>query len=262
MYGLFAYIINMFEKKKLSNALRYYKHHQEYLNKIIEALNESKLDYAIVGGFVKWVLSGDDNIDNGPRDFDIVVNCTDEAILLLVESLKLPYIRNDFGGIKIKPSENDTFAGKDIDIWTLESHKPFEALESLYKSFSPYKLKAIKVFSNIPTTAWISLDGATWVVNKNKLYAKNTKKSLKTKIVFITDMKVLNSYKHENRFMIAAKLIKYYYLGYDLSIDCWRIIKDELGREPDKIEDFLNSHYNYQISWQNFIDEKIMQKIS
>ena len=262
MYGPFAYIINMFEKKKLNNALRYYRHHQEYLNKIIKALNESELDYAIVGGFVKYVLSGDDIIDSGPRDFDIVVNCTDEAILLLVESLELPYTRNDFGGIKIKPSENDTFAGKDIDIWTLESHKPFEALESLYKSFSPYKLKAIRVFSNIPTTAWISLDGATWVVNQNKLYAKNTKKSLKTKTVFITNMKALNSYKYENRFMIASKLIKYYYLGYDLNIDCWRIIKDELGREPDKIEDFLNSHYNYQISWRSFIDEKIMQKIS
>ena len=252
----------MFEKKKLNNALRYYRHHQEYLNKIIDALNESKLDYAIVGGFVKWALSGDDNIDSGPRDFDIVVNCTDEAILLLVESLELPYARNDFGGIKIKPSEKDTFAGKDIDIWTLESHKPFEALESLYKPFSPYKLKAIKVFSNIPVTAWISLDGATWVVNQNKLYAKNTKKSLKTKTVFITDMKTFNSYKYENRFMIAAKLINYYYLGYDLNIDCWRVIKDELGKEPDKIEDFLNNHYNCHISWQDFIDERVMRKIS
>ena len=250
----------MFEKKKLNNALKYYRYHQKCLNKIIEALNESKLDYAIVGGFVRWTLDNNKDVA-GPKDFDIVVDCTDEDILLLVEPLGLSYIRNDFGGIKIKSSENDTFANKDIDIWTLESHKPFEALESTYKSFSPYKLKVIKAFSNIPTTAWISLDGATWVVNQNKLYAKNTKKSLKIKMVFITNMKALNNYKHENRFMIAAKLIKYYYLGYDLNIDCWGIIKDELGREPDKIEDFLNNHYNYHISWLSFIDEKIMQKI-
>ena len=262
MYGLFVYINNMFEKKKLNNALKYYRHHQEYLNKIIEALNESRLDYAIVGGFVKYVLSGDDTVDNNPRDFDIVVNCTDEAILLLVESLGLPYTRNDFGGIKIKPSEKDTFADKGIDIWTLESHKPFEALESLYKSFSPYKLKAIKIFSKIPVSPWISLYVATCRVTQNKLYAKNTKKSLKTKTVFITDMKTFNSYKYENRFMIAAKLINYYYLGYDLNIDCWRVIKDELGKEPDKIEDFLNNHYNCHISWQDFIDERIMRKIS
>lgn len=53
MYGLFRLYKYMFEKKKLNNALRYYRPHQKGLNKIIEALNESKLDYAIVGGFVK-----------------------------------------------------------------------------------------------------------------------------------------------------------------------------------------------------------------
>lgn len=63
----------MFENKKLNNALGYYRHHQKYLNKIIGALNNSKLDYAMVGGFVRWVL--DDNKGSaGPRDFDIVVN--------------------------------------------------------------------------------------------------------------------------------------------------------------------------------------------
>lgn len=254
----------MFEKRKLKNALAYYVHHQEVLRKIFYALDKSGIDWAIVGGFVRYILeNGNRSLDNGPRDFDIVIDCSLEYFSNLIDSLGVSYTQNDFGGIKIKGVPGDTFAGKEIDIWMLENHEPFKIFESEYAPFPSYSFRTPFVnFKNIPDSAWISIDGATWVVNKNKLYAKNAKKSIKSNSIFITNYDLFKKYKNKNSFILAAKLIKYYYLGYTLDKDCWDIIKTEMTKNPDKVEDFLNSHYKYYMSWRNFIDEKIIRKIS
>lgn len=249
----------MFEKRKLKNCIRYYCYHQRYLNDLISTFNLNNYDYAFVGGFVRYVI--DKDIDpNGPRDFDIVVDIPKEDLERLLKLYHIKYTKNDFDGFKILPHPDDTFANKEIDIWTLDSHAPFESFVKFYGICK--NINKFCSFKNLPKTAFLSIDGATYWVNKNKLYAKDCKKSLKSKLIYLTD-KLCISYQNIDRKSLVAKLIRYYHEGYDLNKDCWHLISVYFAKhDTTRVVHWLDKHYpNSTLDWGEFIDEKIYPKV-
>ena len=249
----------MFEKRKLKSCIRYYCYHQRYLNDLISTFNLNNYDYAFVGGFVRWVI--DKNFDSsGPRDFDIIVDIPKEDLESLLRLYRIKYTKNAFGGFKIPPHPDDTFANKEIDIWTLDSHTVFTIFIKYYgicKSINKFC-----TFKNLPKTAFISLDGATYWVNKNKLYAKDCKKSLKSKSIYLTDNLCI-SYQNVDRKSLVAKLIHYYYEGYTLDTNCKHLISLYFSKHPsEKVVKYLEDHYPKAfLDWSEFVDEKIYPKL-
>ena len=256
------YNTNMFEKRKLKNCIRYYRHHQTYLEALLDTFDMNDYNYAFVGGFVRWVL--DKNFEDcGPRDFDIIVDIPKVDLERLLRLYKIPYSKNEFGGFKIPPSQFDTFPNKEIDIWSLEEHSPLDAFENCYGLMQSYGFRTpYRHFKYIPKSSFISLDGATYWVNKNKLYAKDCKKTLKTKEIFITDKMCVN-YQGVNRKSLVAKLIHYYHGGYTLNKDCWYLISAYFSKhDSKKVVHWLDKHYpQSMLDWDEFIDEKIYPKI-
>lgn len=248
----------MFEKRKLKNCIRYYCYHQRYLNDLISTFNLNNYDYAFVGGFVRYVI--DKDVDpNGPRDFDIIVDIPKDDLERLLKLYCIKYTKNNFGGFKIPPHPDDTFANKEIDIWTLDSHAPFE---SLVKAYGICNIDKFCSFKNLPKTAFLSIDSAMYWVNKNKLYAKDCKRSLKSKSIYLTD-KLCISYQNIDRKSLVAKLIHYYHESYDLNKDCWHLISVYFAKhDTTKVVHWLDKHYpNSMLDWSEFIDEKIYPKV-
>ena len=249
----------MFEKRKLKNCIHYYCYHQRYLNDLISTFNLNNYDYAFVGGFVRWVIDKDTN-PNGPRDFDIIVDIPKEDLERLLKLYHIKYTKNDFGGFKIPPHPDDTFANKEIDVWTLDSHTPFE---SFVKAYGICKnINKFCSFKNLPKTSFLSIDGATYWVNKNKLYARDCKKTLKTKSIYLTD-NLCVSYQNIDRKSLVAKLIHYYHEGYDLNKDCWGLISAYFAKhDTTKLVHWLDKHYpNSLLDWKEFMDERIYPKV-
>lgn len=246
----------MFEKRKLKNCVRYYRHHQDYLKKLLDTFDMNGYNYAFVGGFVRWAL--DKNFSSeGPRDFDIIVDIPKEELESILKHYDIPFKGNNFRGFKIPSSYYDTFANKEIDIWTLDSHTMFIPFVQRYGIATP----KFCTFKNIPKTAFLSLDGATYWVNKNKLYAKDCKKSLKTKQIYLTDEGIALYHSAVDRKSLAAKLIRYYYEGYTLNEDCWRLIRRYFtNHDSKKVSYYMDTHYPYHVDWREFINEKIYPK--
>ena len=247
----------MFEKRKLKNCIRYYRWHQKWLGYLLEVFDINEYSYAFVGGFVKWVLDKDFS-SNGPRDFDILVDIPKEDLESLLKKCNIPFKKNSFGGYKIPPDYRDTFAGKCIDVWTLDSHTVFETFVKYYGMCR--SINKFCTFKNVPKTALLSIEGATYWVNKNKLYAKDCKRSLKTKHIYLTDDLAI-SHPSIDRKSLTAKLIRYYYEGYSLDEKCWRLIEHYFSRHDSvKVVRYMEDHYPYHSDWSQYIDEKIYPK--
>lgn len=172
----------------------------------------------------------------------------------------IKYTKNAFGGFKILPHPDDTFANKEIDIWTLDSHTVFATFIKYYGICK--NINKFCTFKNLPKTAFISLDGATYWVNKNKLYAKDCKKSLKSKSIYLTDNLCI-SYQNVDRKSLVAKLIHYYYEGYTLDTNCKHLISLYFSKHSsEKVVKYLEDHYPKAfLDWSEFVDEKVYPKL-
>lgn len=253
----------MFEKRKLKNCIRYYRHHQKWLGFLLEIFDINEYNYFFVGGFVRWVL--DKNFSNsGPRDFDIIVDIPKKDLESLLKKCNIPFKKNEMGGFKIPPSDFDTFANKEIDVWTLDSHSPLKTL--LKHKGIPDNCKIGKLFKWISRSAFLSIDSGIYWVNKNKLCATACKKSLKERMIWLTDELCL-SYQNIDRKSLVAKLIYYYQQGYILDSNCWNLIKNYFyshNFEYEKIVKWLDKHYRHVavvLSWDEFIKLRIILKI-
>ena len=252
----------MFDKRKLKNCIHYYCHHQYYLKQLLETFDLNGYDYMFIGGFVRWVL--DKNFsENGPRDFDIIVDIPKKDLESLLKRSRIPFKKNEMGGFKISSSYCDTFANKEIDVWTLDSHSPLESFRK-YKGI-PDDCKIGKLFKWVSHSAFLSIDSGLYWVNKNKLLARDCKKSLKERMVWLTDEMCL-FYQNVNRKSLAAKLIYYYQQGYTLDSNCWYLIKkyfSEHDFEYEKIIKWLDRHYPNAstLDWDEFIKERIYPKL-
>lgn len=175
----------MFEKLKLKNTLNKYRKQQYVLNLLLTTFEDNNYDYAIVGGFVRRILT--DEWD-GFNDFDIIVDIPSIWIKHIIEHFGFSFSENSNGGFTIEDDNNMS-----IDIWSLQKHSPFIVnYPGLNKSFE-----------NIQNAAIISIDGGTYMPVKNKLYWDFLKKSIKQNKIFCLS----NPLNYIGKTKIGARLI-------------------------------------------------------
>lgn len=209
----------MFLKRKLKNAVKYYKYHQINLYKILDFFEMNNLEYAFVGGFVKDIVE----FDMQPKlvkpkgmtprifsthDFDIIVDTDYDNLKHMLKWYKIPFRANDFGSFKIKEHPDSTF-NHEIDIWCLKDHRPFT--QHLFR----------KDWKNIPQSAWLSICGAAYLPLSNKLYLGDLKKTLKTKTITMYKPLLFFSNEIDNKFILVGKLFYLWYnFGYKMDQNC------------------------------------------
>ena len=174
----------MFEKSKLKSTLNEYRKQQFALNMLLTAFEQNEYDYAIVGGFVRRVLTNEWRCFS---DFDIIVDIPSEWIKHIIKHFGLSYSENSNGGFNIKDDNNMS-----IDVWPLQKHVPFEV------SY-PWMDKS---FKNIQKASIISVDGGTYMPAKNMLYWDYLKRSIKQNEIFCLN----DPLKYKGKAKIAARL--------------------------------------------------------
>ena len=175
----------MFEKSKLRSTLNKYRKQQYALNTLLTTFEDNDYDYAIVGGFVRRVLT---NEWNGFSNFDIIVDIPSTWIKHIIKHFGFSFSENSNGGFSIKDDNNIS-----IDIWSLQDHSPFIInYPDLNKSFK-----------NIQKASIISIDGGTYMPAKNKLYWTFLRKSIKQNQIFCLS----NPINYIGKAKIGARLI-------------------------------------------------------
>lgn len=237
-------------KKRIRNAIYYYRQHCYYLNEILSFCELNDYNYAFVGGFIRWCLDKDFE-STGPRDLDIILDMPKEELYWILDSRNIKFRKNDCGGCKIFPHKDDDIQ-KELDVWTLDSHQPFEPFEHSIK----YR-NIERTFKNIPKTSWLSIDGATYDFGRNRLYAKNCKKSLMFNLVKFQnyDIFIDNSYV-EFKVGIVAKIIKLMKDGYHVDGTCEKVLRDYFNKKDEtKLVRYMEKHYDDQfIDWRNEVN--------
>lgn len=112
---------------------------------------------ALVGGSVRDII-----LTHKPRDYDFIVDTTQENLKNLVENSSLEYDINQFGGYKV------TFEKFEIDIWTLESTWVFQK-ETAWD----------KTFENWLKTPFFNIDCIIYLIEEEKLIENGFTKAFK-----------------------------------------------------------------------------------
>lgn len=237
----------MTTKKRIKKAIKYYREQCTYLKEILDFCDLNGYNYAFVGGFIRWCL--DKNFEStGPRDLDIIIDMPKDELLWFLDSNKIKFRKNDCGGCKIFPHYDDYYA-KELDVWTLDSHQPFVPFEH---SLEYRNIK--RTFKNVTETSWLSTDGAIYDVGKNKLYAKECKKSLEEKCVRFRhyDIYKENTYI-EFKVGIIAKILKLIHDGWSFDKKCLFVLTDFFNKKDEtKLVKYMEKHYaNQFIDWHD-----------
>ena len=194
-----------------------YRNYIHELNQIIDAFEMNGYDYCIIGGFVRNTFLGE-----SPRDIDIIVDISSKDLDAIITHYNPPREKNNFGSYKIHGKHDASGNNVSIDIWTLDSHAPFKIFEK----------NGLKTgWKQLPDSAWISIDGATWLPGKNKVYVKNLKKTIrKNEISFIN----YDLFKGpvDNKYIIVSKLVENCQF-YDLDESCWRVMDTYFAKHPN-----------------------------
>lgn len=231
----------MFEKSKLKKWITYYRYHQRYLNDLISVFNLNNYNYALVGDFIRWALSDPKNKTHLFKSFDIIVDIPLQDLESLLKTYQISFTRNSPGVFKLKNHPDDSF-NIPIEICTLESYKPFE---QLVKAHGVVKnINKFRTFKNIPKVMFLSISGATYWVNKNKLYVKDLKKTLFTNVIHLTDDSCLN-FPNVNRKDLTAKLLFYRdKLGFEWDENCKRLVTGYMRKHNlGKLREYLVKTY-------------------
>ena len=231
-------------KRRLRRALANYRGSIYELNQLVEAFEMNGYDYCIIGGFVRSIYLG-----KNPRDIDIIVDILPEDLDRIIAHYNPPHEKNNFGSYKINGKFDITNKPIDIDVWTLRNHSPF-------KTFKKNGLKT--GWKQLPDSAWISIDGATWLPRKNKVYAKNLKRTIKKNEISFINYDLFKG-PVDNKYIIVSKLVENCQF-YDLDENCWRAMDTYFTKHPnnsslikilkeknedDMTEEEINNHINY-----------------
>lgn len=232
----------MLLKRKLRNALNYYKHHLPVLDWLLDTFELNDYEYAIVGGFVKDIVAyvAKCSTSSSSRDLDIVVNIPRAELELILNEYRIKRFKNDFGGFKLIDRCDATF-NIDIDIWCLEDHQPFKSLPSKMYNWKGFR-----------ESGWLNVCGAVYLPQSNKLYAKGLKKAIKQKDVRMYNPDIFLHKPVINKYMIVAKIIDYLYKGYSVDVNCIEAMKLYfLSHTSDKtIIKYLEEHStNTYVDW-------------
>lgn len=232
-------------KKRIRNAIYYYRQHCYYLNEILSFCELNDYNYAFVGGFIRWCLNKDFE-STGPRDLDVILDMPKEELYWILESRNIKFRKNDCGGCKIFPHKDDDIQ-KELDVWTLDSHQPFVPFEHTveYRNIK-------RTFKNVTEISWLSTDGAIYDVGKNRLYAKKCKKSLEDKCVRFQHYDIYKESAYvEFKVGIIAKILKLVHDGWSFDEKCLFILVDFFNRRDEtKLVKYMEKHYaNQFIDW-------------
>ena len=173
------------KKWKLKKALKEYRNLIFPLNLLLQTFEINSYEYAIVGGFVRRVLTGN---WKGFSDIDVVVSIPKNELKHILRSYRLPFGTNSNGGFSVY----DRVSRLKVDVWSIQDHKPF------VHDFPNVK----KTFKNIQEVSIISTDGGTYLPRKNKLYCKYLNKSIKENKIFL----LYNPYNLFGKSVIGARL--------------------------------------------------------
>lgn len=240
----------MFVKRKLRNALNYYRYHLPVLDWLIGTFELNNYTYALVGGFVKNIVAYDMSYrkySSESRDLDIIVDVPRTELEYLLRYYRIKNVKNDFGGFKIIDRYQATF-NIDIDIWCLEDHQPFKALPKKYHNWK-----------GIRKSGWLSLCGGTWLPQTNKLYIKGLRKAIRTKkIKMYNPDYYFNSNQVVNKYTVVAKLIDYKQHEYTLDKNCRSAVDTYLNNHTkiDSLVRYLEDHSDLVFSdWRQIIED-------
>lgn len=242
----------MFIKRKLRNALNYYRFHIPMLAWILDTFETNNYEYAVVGGFVKDIIAYDIDCKHNSsdsRDIDIIVNIPRAELDYILNYYHIKRYKNDFGGYKLIDRFDATF-NIDIDIWCLEDHQPFKVLS-----------KKNPKWKDIRESGWLNVCGAIYLPQTNKLYAKGLRKALRTKRIEMYNPEIFHfSPKVTNKYTIVAKIIDYLHKGYTIDEHC----KAALGAYFYKHDSYktlvkyLEEHSkDSYIDWEDYITTKL-----
>lgn len=237
----------MFFKRRLKRALQYFRYHQKDLNLLLETFELNNYDYAIVGGFLKDVYRIPSNLHI--RDIDIIVDLNIDDLERILKHYNFRYSKNSFSGYKIV-DRRGTFKLV-IDLWTLNTHKPFEELSMHIKKPS---------WKSIPKSAWLSVDGATWLPSCNKLYAKAMKRSIRKEVLGFYYPETFKKLYLENDYIVIAKILRYYAIDkLELNSACKDVVhwyftnRVRNYRQLVQLVDYLYDHYGNRINWKELV---------
>lgn len=244
--------------KTLKHNLEYYEFCLPELRHILKTFNLNKITYAVVGGFIK------NKAENSfIHDIDIIVDASQNELFKIVERHCAKYVPNSFGGYKMLLKG---FINLEVDIWSLESHKTFQIFN------------VPKTWKNLPKTSWLSTQSAVWFPQKNKIWCKDLKKTIKSNKIYFRNYDVFkkafannfgfNNFALGDRYTIsiAAHLAKNYRY-YDFDDNCWNFLKIYFSEQHgDRLEKYLEEHsttlsYNH---WEKEIGriKKVLENVT
>lgn len=226
--------MTLYKKKRMKSVIKSYKKDIFELDLLLDTFDLNKYEYAFVGGWVRFYTTSfsSNNQANLPTDIDIIVKIPSKEIQSILDEYRISYTKNDFGSFKIITNQTE------IDIWSFYNHAPFKN-----GHFKP-------LWKNIPKSSYTTLDGATFT-NKGKLYLDKIQKSVDDKFV---DLTTKDLYGVENKFIIVAKLVYYYCLGFKLSDRAKLAVNNYLKTNNiDKLQLYFQKKYNQtfpkEIKW-------------
>ncbi|USD14094.1 hypothetical protein ND894_19175 [Priestia megaterium] len=206
------------------------------INELVDKLS-SEGDLLLFGGSVRNYF--ENQFKTLPRDFDIVVNTTNE-----IDSYFKDYnfTKNRYGGFKV------SICGIEFDIWTLENTWAF-------------KEKKVSIAEkNLTETVFLNLDSIVYNLSKGLLYSKLYEKALQTK--------TLDVVLHENPYvelnLLRALVFKKKY-GFNLSCSLINYFRDCDSYHKDFfsiLHDIQYSHYGKEILSKNEIYKEVSKIVS
>ena len=192
-------------KKDIKNRLEEIKRNNIQLQRIIDYLDCAKIEYGIVGGFIKDCILK----KNTSRDIDIIVDAEPEFLKRMIKDLSFFYSMNSCKGYKIN----------NIDIWCLSEHLPFKA--GLFKP----------KWKNIPYSSWLSIMGAVYLPRKNNLILGKLKRTLKKKHIKMYCPKKFFNSEVPNKKLLIIKLNDYILEGYSIDSNLQKFMKEDIKEE-------------------------------
>jgi len=221
---------------KVSSKINEYREKYMHFSSFIENVN-SKSEIILFGGTVRDIY-----IDKIPRDFDIVVNTTDQNLEKIINGYRNE--KNRFGGYKIN------IDGFDIDIWNLANTWAFK--NRFFKSS----------FRNLVKTVFFNADSIAINISNNQIYENGFIEAFNKK-----ELKILFEQNPYPELCVLRALVFIEKYSFNLSEDLIKYIKKWVTNETDpiiKLEYVKNTHYknsnlkdfNYK-KYLNIIDIKV-----
>lgn len=211
--------------EKVSKKIDEYRQKYINFNSFLENVN-TKSEIILFGGTVRDIY-----IDKIPRDFDIVVNTTDQNLEKIINKYRND--KNRFGGYRIN------IDGFDVDIWNLSNTWAFK--NKFFKTS----------FRNLVKTVFFNADSIAININSKQIFENGFIEAFHKK-----ELKILFEKNPYPELCVLRALVFIEKYSFSLSEDIKKYIKRWIINETDpilKLEYVRNTHYkNSSLKYFNF----------